>query len=505
MATSTHNQSSKEIVGSVDSFVTNLSTNLYNNPDLSDVILEVGAKKYHSHKFLLANFSDVFRTMLVEGRWADAKKPVVTLEETPECVTVFDRFLRFMYCGQIDLDIESVVPLLSLADKYNVHQIKSLCEDYMVRQVENNSNVNGALKWWKFAESFNLGSLSKTCYELICENLDEALVAREWMGLHFDHLCKLLGTTDLYVTDEYELYKGVAKWIQATVTAHSTDEYIAKLLPLIRFPQMKPEQLDSVENSQLCQNNSSKFEKCLYEAFKFHTMGDKTTGKFIGVKFQPRMYEFDMKIQNRLTTLNIWQGNVSNCQSDQYRQYTNFSYTVNAPNKSTESKANQFPSQYRWSLAITSVQFERNKHLIMHFNPNTQHSGMKYRLIITLRVKEAEQAMFGTVLSPGNDTQEGAVKGVLKCSGIVGEFKPHVSSLRSVKSDGDERSEVTTWLKEMYQQLIAKQDTHFAGRGQGGDRRTGPLGQNNVILCAFLYFGEPPQNMSITTKIMVYN
>ncbi|XP_077996687.1 BTB/POZ domain-containing protein 17-like [Glandiceps talaboti] len=506
MATSAQDQSSQETVGSIESFVTNLSTNLFNNSDLSDVILKVGAKKYHSHKFLLANFSDVLRTMLVEGRWADAKKPVVTLEETPECVKVFDRFLRFMYCGQIDLDINSVVPLLSLSDKYNVQQIKSLCEDYMVRQVENYSNVNGALKWWKFAEGFSLGSLSKSCFELICENLDEALVSKEWVGLHFDHLCKLLETTDLYVTDEYELYKRVAKWIEAKMTTQNTDEYIAKLLPLIRFPHMTPEQLDAVENSQLCQNNISKFGTFLYEAFKFHTMGDKATVKFMGVKFQPRMYGFDGKSQDGSTNLDIWSAHFPYCQSHQYLQNVNCSYTVNVQSKFAGSQAKEDLVQYSWSLAINSVQIEQNKYLILQFMPDIENTNMKYRLNVTLREQEVKQkmrepAIYCSPVTDINNMQRGTVKGILKSEGIVGKSKPHVASLKSQKSSDQTR--VTTWLKEIYEQQIT-QKGEYRRRHSYAVNAWGQQNPENAILCAFLSLKES-QDLSITTRIFVYH
>ena len=44
---------------------------------------------------------------------------------------VFGEFLEYMYSGSIHLNNTSVLPVLTLADKYNIHDLGNVCKQYM--------------------------------------------------------------------------------------------------------------------------------------------------------------------------------------------------------------------------------------------------------------------------------------------------------------------------------------------------------------------------------------
>ena len=99
---------------------------LYNRPTSSDLKLQVGEDSYFAHKNILIAASDVFATML--GReWADSNKSELMLLEEPDCVKVFDRFLYFIYSGNIVISELYVVGLFMLADKYNIKSLYDEC------------------------------------------------------------------------------------------------------------------------------------------------------------------------------------------------------------------------------------------------------------------------------------------------------------------------------------------------------------------------------------------
>ena len=62
-------------------------------------------------------------------------RDVLVLGETPECAAVFEHFLKYLYTGKIHLNFATVVPIVSLADKYNVKDLLKLGLDYMERNV----------------------------------------------------------------------------------------------------------------------------------------------------------------------------------------------------------------------------------------------------------------------------------------------------------------------------------------------------------------------------------
>lgn len=53
-------------------------------------------------------------------KWSDSDQDVIELQEVPLCVEVFPVFLQYFYTGVITLEHGNIMPMLVLADKYNV-------------------------------------------------------------------------------------------------------------------------------------------------------------------------------------------------------------------------------------------------------------------------------------------------------------------------------------------------------------------------------------------------
>ena len=58
--------------------------------------------------------------MLMNPSWSESRERRIVLGETPSCEAVFEDFLKYLYTGKIALDFATVIPVVSLADKYNV-------------------------------------------------------------------------------------------------------------------------------------------------------------------------------------------------------------------------------------------------------------------------------------------------------------------------------------------------------------------------------------------------
>lgn len=53
-------------------------------------------------------------------RWSESREQRIVLQEAAECVEVFELFLRYLYTGRLRVSHATVLPILALADKYNV-------------------------------------------------------------------------------------------------------------------------------------------------------------------------------------------------------------------------------------------------------------------------------------------------------------------------------------------------------------------------------------------------
>ncbi|XP_070572131.1 BTB/POZ domain-containing protein 17-like [Ptychodera flava] len=187
-----------EIHGSLVDFADELKS-FYNNPTMSDITLKVGNLSFYAHKFMLAKSSDVLQTMLTSSNWGESQQCEVRLEESEECSEKFAEFLQFIYCGKVKFSIQSVLPLLFLADKYNVVDLRTYCSQYMTSKVEKRS-VKGAMRWLSYARKFDLDNLSGKCLEVILSQLDSVITTEEWLGLDVDFVCEILQSSDLVVT-----------------------------------------------------------------------------------------------------------------------------------------------------------------------------------------------------------------------------------------------------------------------------------------------------------------
>eukprot|EP00058_Branchiostoma_floridae_P011714 XP_002597202.1 hypothetical protein BRAFLDRAFT_118118 [Branchiostoma floridae] len=249
------------IVGDLRDFSQSFSA-LFNNPEMSDVVLVVGERRFHAHKLILTSQSDVFRTMLASGRWDMSRQPEVPLQESAECERVFETFLRFFYQGQITCTLETAMPLLLLSDKYNVNALKVACDNFMTTQL-GRGEYAPALQWLPYSIAFRLESLRVKCVDIIVPNMSAVLNSSTWLQLPLDCIVHILQSSRLAVENEYMLFEAVLKWAQ---------DLLNSILPEIRFSQMTAGHLWLVEQTSARYGGNQMMTAGLQEAHKYRSL-----------------------------------------------------------------------------------------------------------------------------------------------------------------------------------------------------------------------------------------
>lgn len=237
-------------------FIHNVSQ-FFNQEALSDVKLKVGEDIFFAHKFVLAKSSDVFRTMLYESRWSQENMAEIVLSETPECQSVFEKFLRFLYTAEVMVTVEIAVGILCLADKYNVTSLKQLCTNYMVEN-SRSPKIKNAVQWYPWSKALGLTDLIDQCAKTIAWNTDNLLKLEEWKFMDFDFIYDMLKNEELVIPNEYVLFNSLLTWLNQDGNLPQLKENAEKLLPLIRFPQMMVNQLYEIEKSVITENEECK-------------------------------------------------------------------------------------------------------------------------------------------------------------------------------------------------------------------------------------------------------
>nr|XP_006199580.1 BTB/POZ domain-containing protein 17 [Vicugna pacos] len=96
----------------------------------SDVVVRVQAagtdevRVFHAHRLLLGLHSELFRELL-------SNQSEVVLQEPRDCAAVFDKFIRYLYCGELTVLLAQAIPLHKLATKYGVASLQRGVADYM--------------------------------------------------------------------------------------------------------------------------------------------------------------------------------------------------------------------------------------------------------------------------------------------------------------------------------------------------------------------------------------
>ena len=77
---------------------------------VSDITIEVGYREYQLHKIIISASSPVFREMCSYGKPIKEKVP---LEETEERAAAFEDFIKYLYTGNITLNLQTVNGIIS--------------------------------------------------------------------------------------------------------------------------------------------------------------------------------------------------------------------------------------------------------------------------------------------------------------------------------------------------------------------------------------------------------
>ncbi|XP_078593670.1 BTB/POZ domain-containing protein 17-like isoform X1 [Branchiostoma floridae x Branchiostoma japonicum] len=283
----------KELIDNSPAFLCSVS-NLLVTSQFSDITLKVGNRVFQVHKLFLVNASDVFRVMLTHDNWVEAQQKVIELKEDPKCEAVFAEFLHYMYSGQIYMNMETVLPILVLADKYNVTNLKDLCVNFMTQHLAADSNSTHAVSWFQQAHMFHHKNLEEKCHKFIVWNMETVIKSPDWLNWGKKPLLTLLQSSDIVIHDEFSLYIAVEAWIREECGPNlgRAKDLLTEFLPHIRFPMMTPQQLLQLESTQFAQQYPDLYTNEISEAFRYHALprSDRPHNQLQHIKYGCRNY-----------------------------------------------------------------------------------------------------------------------------------------------------------------------------------------------------------------------
>ena len=127
---------------------------------LMDFTIQLQEESVPCHKLILAINSPVLKSMLICGM-AEAAQEAVTLENIS--VETMNIILDYMYCGNVTLNRNQLMDIISACDYLQITELKEMCVSEAPSVIVR-ANV---ISWWRLAGKMNLDNIKGQCEEMI--------------------------------------------------------------------------------------------------------------------------------------------------------------------------------------------------------------------------------------------------------------------------------------------------------------------------------------------------
>ena len=205
----------------------------FHSGKFSDLTLVAGdGRKYRVHRLIIAYSSEYFHNLLLQKEFKMMQELQLDISDPHD---VFAEVLNYMYQGEVVINSDNSIPLLALADKLEMKDLKTRTSQYIAANIRRENCIS----MFKRAFEFDAKEVIDKC---------TAVIARNFCFLHADFTflpssiyLKILQHDDLAVKNECDLFKG----LQEYVLSHKDlpKEHVEEMVRQIRFVHFSMEQM----------------------------------------------------------------------------------------------------------------------------------------------------------------------------------------------------------------------------------------------------------------------
>ena len=204
----------------------------YNSGMFSDVtVIRGDGKQYHVHRLILALGSEYFHRLFLEH--SSEKTIKIEFADPNE---VFSDALQYMYSGEVIVTDHNSIPLLALADKLEMSDLKTQTSRYIASRIRREN----CIEMLERAFEFDAKEVITKCTNVI---------ARHFCFLHVDFsflppeiYLQILQHEDLAVKNEVDLLQGLESYIREK--KEISPAIVTEMVRSIRFIHFTMEQMN---------------------------------------------------------------------------------------------------------------------------------------------------------------------------------------------------------------------------------------------------------------------
>uniref|UniRef100_A0A914PMR7 BTB domain-containing protein n=1 Tax=Panagrolaimus davidi TaxID=227884 RepID=A0A914PMR7_9BILA len=145
------------------------------NPNLFDVVFEIGGKKLYVDKLRLSIISTTFESMLSD-RWT-SKNNIIPIKDYK--FDDFKEFLSFIYSGKCNLNDSNIMAILDMAEFYQIKHLKELCDKYLSNVEIKFTNV---FIFMEISNRYLMKQIKKPLQDFINQNFSDLIKSYQFLN-----------------------------------------------------------------------------------------------------------------------------------------------------------------------------------------------------------------------------------------------------------------------------------------------------------------------------------
>lgn len=148
----------------------------------TDVIIKVQEETFSAHRFVLAACSPVLAAMF-ENEMIEKKTGFIDISDCDP--DAFNHFLLYLYSVEIDAEKCNFFHLYKIGDKYDVPPIKSMCVNFIIRNI----SLENFCETYLFGNQFNENKLLIAAQNFFNENFEKVISLDSWVSMMDEEAC----------------------------------------------------------------------------------------------------------------------------------------------------------------------------------------------------------------------------------------------------------------------------------------------------------------------------
>ena len=234
-------------------------------PKLCDVELIVGDTRIFAHRSVLAACSPYFYAMF-NGELLESKQRVVHLKDVQK--DILELLINFAYGGNLQVTVENVQSLLSLASQINFPEAREICCKFLAVQLDSSN----CLDIRNFAESNGCLRFIEEIDQFVKDHFSDIIQLEDFVTMPHSLLVKCLASDELTIQNEKTVYEAAMRWVKYDIS--SRDDLLTALLQHVRLPLLPVsfllDEVDSEPLMRVCHDRRDMLD----EAKNYHLLAE---------------------------------------------------------------------------------------------------------------------------------------------------------------------------------------------------------------------------------------